>query len=268
MNGVKNIDIQTILADWPYDPERNIRIARFSGGRMLLQVRLPMGLEQYEVKGRPDGVKPHGLASELAFHLRRLEQAKEAGIEPAFRLDHAACEALFAESTLFYLRYVRLLEMEDWDRTLRDTDHNLRLFDLVHQYAEMPEDRTHLEQWRPYLIRIHALAGAMVQMNKDRPAKAMQLLQEAVNRIKALPIINRESFVSESRRSLSELNGLLKRLRDQVPPSPADLLESELQRAIAAEEYERAAELRDQLQSMPARKSPEKTKPTPSSEPF
>ena len=257
---MKNIDIRAILAEWPFDPARNIRVARFADGRMLLQVRLPMGLEQYEMKGRPDGLKPHGLDSELAFHLRRLDRAKEAGIEPAFRLNHAACEPLFEESTLFYLRYVRFLEMEDWARTLRDTTHNLRLFDLVHQYAESPDDRLYLEQWRPFLIRIHALAGAMVQMSKDRPAKAIHLLQEAVTRIKALPLLNREAFAAETRRSLSELNGLLKRFRDQVPPSPADRLDRELRLAVEAENYERAAELRDQLKALLAPKNKPKPK--------
>jgi len=262
---VKDIDIKPILDEWPYHPERNIRIARFSDGRLLLQIRLPMGLEQYEIKGRPDGTRPHGCASELAYQLRRLEKA-QAGGETAvsFRLDHEACEALFEESTLFYLRYVRLLEMEDWARTLRDTTHNLKIFDLVHHYAEQEEDRDHLEQWRPYLIRVHALAAAMVQLSRERPGKAVQILESAVHQIKALPAMNREPYLSETRRSLAELADLLKRIRDRVPPSPADRLEQELQQAVAKEEYERAAELRDQIQALQDRSSRRATVPAPS----
>lgn len=258
-DAVKEIDIKKIMDDWPYEPDQAIRMVRFSDGRALLQVRLPMGLEQYEVKGRPDGKKPHEMETALAFHKDRLEKAAEAGIEGAFRLDHAACEELFDESTLFYLRYIRYLEIEDWERTLADTQHNIALFDLVSRYAEKPEDQLHLEQWRPYLLRVNALAGAMIQMKKKKPDKAIQLLQDAINRIKALPVLEFESYSQELRHSLSELNALLKRLRDQTPPNPADALEVELQTAIRKEDYERAAVLRDEISSLRSGKSKRKT---------
>ena len=45
--------------------------------------------------------------------------------------------------------------------TQRDTaTRNLRLFDFVHQHAHRKEDRHHLEQWRPYILRINAVARA------------------------------------------------------------------------------------------------------------
>ena len=61
---------------------------------------------------------------------------------------------------------------------------------------------------------------------------------------------------------------LLKRIRDQVPPSPADLLELEMKRAVAAEEYERAAELRDQLRALADRPPRQKSKVATQQEPF
>jgi hypothetical protein len=265
---VKDIDIKTILDEWPYLPDQNIRMVRFSDGRMLLQVRLPMGLEQYEVKGRPDGKKPHNMATALAFHADRLEQARKAGIDPAFRLDHAACEELFEESTLYYLRYLRYLEIEDWERTQADTEHNLSLFDLVARYADKPDDRLHLEQWRPYLLRVNALASAMVHMKKKRPAKALQAIQESISKIKALPALDLPSYVQEIRRSLAELGGLLKRIRDETPPSPADALERELLKAIRAEEYERAAVLRDEIKALQTKKPRRAPKPENDAEPF
>jgi hypothetical protein len=261
LSPVKEINIRKILDDWPYEPEQAIRMVRFPDGRLLLQVRLPMGLEQYEVKGRPDGKKPHDMETALAFHKARFEKAVQAGIEGAFRLDHAACEELFDESTLFYLRYIRFLEIEDWERTLADTEHNLALFDVVARYAEKPDDQLHLEQWRPYLIRVHALAGAMIQMKKRKPDKALQLLQEAVDRIKALPVLEFESYSQELRHSLSELNALLRRIRDKAPPNPAAALEAEPQLAIRKEDYERAAVLRDEISSLRSGRGRRKTAP-------
>lgn len=243
-----------MMDEWPYEPDQNIRMVRFANGRTLLQVRLPMGIEQFETKGRPDGKTPHDMETALAYHTHRLQQAAEAGIEAAFRLDHAACEELFDESTLFYLRYIRFLEIEDWERTYADTEHNLKLFNFVARYAEKPEDRLHLEQWRPYLMRVNALAEAMIQLKKKHPAKALEVLQKAVGRIKALPELNFESYTQEQRHSVAELNALLKRIRDETPPNPADALEKEMQEAIRAEEYERAALLRDQIESLRSRR--------------
>ena len=42
-------DVRRLLENWPYDPDKNIRVLRGRDGRELLQVRLPLGLEQYEL---------------------------------------------------------------------------------------------------------------------------------------------------------------------------------------------------------------------------
>lgn len=252
---MKDIDIKSLLDEWPYEPEQNIRMVRFSDGRVLLQVRLPMGIEQYEVKGRPDGKTPHEAESALAYQEAeaRLKDA-EAGSSPAFSLNHAACEELFDESTLYYLRYIRYLEIEDWERTIADTQHNLKLFDLVARYAEKPDDRLHLEQWRPYLMKVSALASAMLQLKKNRPEKALTILQDAISSIRGLPSLDVDSYSEEWRHSIAELTALLKRIREDTPPSASDSLEKQLQDAIKTEDYERAAILRDQLETLRAKK--------------
>ena len=51
-------DLRQILKAWPYDPEHDARIVRGDDGRELLQVRTPLGIEQYEMDGRPDGLRP------------------------------------------------------------------------------------------------------------------------------------------------------------------------------------------------------------------
>src|ERR1044071_7947705 len=102
------IDLKQILASWPYDPENDSRVVRVSKGREVLQVRTPLGLEQYELDGRPDGVRPHLRESVLEFHLARFEQAKISGQEEDFDLSPSDCAELFNEGTLYHLRYVRL----------------------------------------------------------------------------------------------------------------------------------------------------------------
>ena len=161
------IDLRETLKSWPYDPENDARVTTGKDGRRLLQVRTPLGIEQMEMDGRPDGLRPHGLESNLEFHHSRLEQAKLAGKEDDFELDPSACAELFSEGMLYYFRYVRLFQLRDWARTVRDTSRNLRVFDLVHRYAEREEDQQFLEKWRPYIIRVNSTAAVMIELEKQ-----------------------------------------------------------------------------------------------------
>jgi len=133
-------DLRKILKSWPYDPENDARIIRGDDGRDLLQVRTPLGIEQYEMDGRPDGVRPHGMESVLEYYQQRLNQAKFSGRESDFDLGPRECSELFQEGTLYYFRYVRLFQLKDWARTVRDTARNLRAFDFLHRHARREED--------------------------------------------------------------------------------------------------------------------------------
>src|SRR5215467_8224754 len=103
-----SVDLRQALKSWPYDPDNDARFCRGEDGRELLQVRTPVGIEQYELDGRPDGERPHDRESALEYHLARLEQAKTAGQETDFELSPRDCAELFHEGTLYYFRYVRL----------------------------------------------------------------------------------------------------------------------------------------------------------------
>ena len=63
--------------------------------------------------------------------------------EAEFDLGPAECNELFTEGTLYYFRYVRLFQLKDWARTIRDTDRNARVFDFIHRHARREEDRLH-----------------------------------------------------------------------------------------------------------------------------
>src|SRR5512146_1951159 len=117
----ESVDIRHLLQSWPYDPEEDARFVNGDDGRELLQVRTPVGIEQYELEGRPDGARPHGMESALEFYYQRLEVAKAAGKESDFELTPTQCAEIFNEGTLYYFRYVRLFQLQDWKRTLRDT---------------------------------------------------------------------------------------------------------------------------------------------------
>ncbi len=248
MNG--SPDLRKLLQGWPYDPEHDARLVRGDDGREVLQVRTPLGIEQYEMDGRPDGARPHGMESALEYHLHRLNRAKFSGREADFELTPGECEDLFREGTLYYFRYVRLFQLKDWARTIRDTTRNLRAFDLVHRYAQREEDQQFLEKWRPYILRVSSSAAVMQAMEKGACDEALSLAQEAVTRIEALEELEDETFQFERERSILAMRELASQIEKNRPLSKLEQLEHQLRRAIERQEFERAARLRDSIREL------------------
>jgi hypothetical protein len=243
-------DIRKILQGWPYDPENDARLTQGEDGREILQVRTPVGIEQYELDGRPDGTRPHGFDSALEYFLDRLEQAESGGRAAEFKLGRRECNELFSEGTLYYYRYVRLFQLKDWVRTVRDTNRNLRVFDLINRYARREEDRVFLEKWRPYIIRVNSTAAAMLELEKQSYDTALRITKEGIQRIENLSELEDETFHFERERSIKALQELASQIRRNRPLSELEQLESQLRRAIERQEFERAAELRDRIRNL------------------
>ena len=52
------MDLSRILEAWSYGDKKHVRRVTNHRGDEVLQVRLPLGIEQYEFQGRPDGRRP------------------------------------------------------------------------------------------------------------------------------------------------------------------------------------------------------------------
>ena len=248
-------DIRELLENWPYDPDNEARIVRGKDGREILQVRSPLGLEQLEMQGRPDGARPHGLDSALEFYQQKLAQAKAAGSEAEFELSAQDCAELFGEGTLYYFRYLRLFQLRRWADTVRDTTRNLQLFDFVHRHATRDEDRQHLEKWRPYILRMNAAASALHWLERGDAPQALRIIQGGREQIAALEEMDDDTFRFERERSVAALHDLEKQIQQKQPISAMDRLQRELRRAIEQQEFERAAELRDRIRELRAQQT-------------
>ncbi len=244
------IDLRHALKSWPYDPDDDARLTKGDDGRDILQVRTPLGIEQFELDGRPDGARPHGMESALEYHLKRLDLAKAAGKEEEFTLGPRECNELFNEGTLYYFRYVRLFQLKDWIRTLRDTGRNLSAFDFIHRYARREEDQQFLERWRPYIIRVNASAAVMLELEKQAYDKALQMARAAIEKIEGLEELDDETFKFERERSLEALRELAAQIEKNRPLTEVEQLEHQLRRAIERQEFERAAQLRDRIRAL------------------
>jgi hypothetical protein len=244
------VDLRSALQSWPYDPDDDSRLVRGEDGRSILQVRTPLGIEQYELNGRPDGLRPHGMESALEHYLQKFDQAKPASIDAELELGPRECSELFNEGTLYYFRYVRLFQLKDWVRTRRDTARNLRVFDFVNRYARREEDKLFLEKWRPYILRVHATAGIMIELEKKAYDEALKHAQAALQQLEELTELDDETFEFERERSRTALSELAVQIRKNRPLSELEQLEQQLRQAVERQEFESAAQLRDRIRTL------------------
>ncbi len=248
-------DLRTLLDSWPYDEHSNVRRIVAGDGREKIQVRVQegpfQGILQMELDGRPDGARPHDRNYAFDFWQDQLgRHVKAEGTKEGFGLGHAASEELFEESRAIYERYIFLLRLHDFERVIRDTERNMHLFRFVNTYADSKEDRERLERWWPYILRIHATARIMIAVARKDTNEALAIVKETRQRIDSLPELEFDEFQIERKRSLDALEELAGQLRKEHPASPTERLEEELKHAIAVEDYESAAKLRDQLHAI------------------
>ena len=172
------------------------------------------------------------------------------GAKPSFELSPQECGELFHEGTLFYFRYVRLFQLKDWARTIRDTARNLRAFDFLHRYARREEDQQFLEKWRPYILRVNASATVMQAMEKGAYDEALKIARDAIRKIESLEELEDDTFKFERERSIMALRELESQIQKNRPLSELEQLEHQLRRAIDRQEFERAAQLRDRIREL------------------
>ena len=122
--------------------------------------------------------------------------------------------------------------------------------------AANEQDRTRLEKWWPYVLRIHATAQAMLARDAGDFDRAVAVVTECRRKIAQLPVVDAEEFQIELERSGEILGALEAELRADRPLNQEEQLERDLAAAVEGDDFERAAMLRDRLKEVrAARKS-------------
>jgi hypothetical protein len=245
-------DISGILRDWPFEPGRiNVRLVDGHDGRKKIQIRVQLGVLQLELDGRPDGHRPHGFESLLEYQRdRALRYERESRGAAGFVLTPAECRALREEGVMFYHRYVGLFVLEDYEGVLRDTTRNLSLLDLLNEYAAEDSDRHSLEQFRPHLIMMRARAEAARAISGKDAKAALRILDRAIIDVRAALSVSGIEQDADQSNELDLLTGMRDALVPRLPASQRVELEERLAAAIAAENFELAAILRDELRML------------------
>jgi UvrB/uvrC motif len=250
-------DISHLLSHWAYDPDSYVREIIGADGRRKLQVRFPMGVEQYELDGRPDGVRPMDSESYLHYFLERRQQVDDDQDAPSLRLTPADCEALREEALTFSYRYELLYLRKDYERVVRDTARNLAAFDLMSQFADSPEDCESMEIYRPQALRLHYASRALLSLRRRKHDEALRHIRLGIQRLDQLERIEDRDWLRRRKSSLSRLKRLGRRIRQARPLTQRERLQIELRQAVDREDYEVAAELRDRLASLASEQSSE-----------
>src|SRR5207248_5844637 len=102
-------DLDDVIQGWPYDPEPGeilAREVRARDGRMVLQIRIELGVLQLEVGGRPDGLRPHGFSSYLDYlrHSAAGRGQAPGGKAPPWTMSAHQCSEADREFIQFYHR--------------------------------------------------------------------------------------------------------------------------------------------------------------------
>jgi hypothetical protein len=242
-------DLRHILDGWEYEPGK-ISCRKIIGrdGCEKIQTRIDLGVLQIETLGRPDGRRPFGCASLLEYHESRLaaHRRENNGDDDGYALTAEQCRDLRHEAYLYYQRYLSLFVLEEFDAVEVDTARNLRLIDFCQKYAASPHDREALVAQRPYVRMMHVRARVYTALLAQTYDEALRLVDEGLGTIRTLTQGEGDECPGEP----PEIT-VLSRLRDEVlEKMPADArprLEWQLRTAIAREDYEEAAHLRDRL---------------------
>ncbi len=245
-------DISAILEGWDYDPSRvSARWVKGRDGHTKIQLRLDLGLFQIEPEGRPDGTRPRGYPTLLDYYLT-LERTSSG--KPFPSLDENACAELQQEAVQFYYRYLALYALRHYEGVIRDTRHNMMVLELVERHGEDEDVVWEFLQFYPYVRMMHARATADQFVNDGRDEYEMAILavEQGLADIRAFWKKHDDTeydtdITTDEEEVLSEL---LADLRQRKPKSQSERLREDLQRAIALENYEKAASLRDALRHM------------------
>ncbi len=242
-----NLDLNHLLDGWPHEPGQ-IRVRKIMGsdGREKLQLRIDLGLIQMELAGRPDGQRPHGRESLLQWHNERAiaTEAKEL----PFTLSAEECNELQQEGIQYYHRYISLFQLGDYEGVIRDTQRNLDLLAFATRYAVRDEVAWSFEQFRAYVMMMNTRAKASLALDRHDFEEAIREIAEGRDRI-VEALLERSDGAENSSPEVEFLDQWLEELRNKRPLSALEVLEREMDQAIANEAYERAAELRDQIRA-------------------
>jgi hypothetical protein len=234
-------DIDFVLQQWPFKPGViAARLVRAGDGRELIQMRIEMGLLQMETTGRPDGEHPGGVDTCLDW-LGELARSHGKG----FALNEEQCMEIDREFVQYYHRRICYLALRQFAPAIADAEYTLQLMDLVSAYSPNPQWTLSHEQYRPFVLFHRIQATSMLDLEQHGPEAAIETIGRGLNEMRQVFT----KFGAEEQFDSDELVGQLAVMKESLREEYrlGKTLAEQLTDAVANEEYERAARLRDEI---------------------
>jgi hypothetical protein len=226
-------NIDAILKHWAFDPNSvSVRLLNLAD-REVIQLRIDLGLLQLEVNNRPDGWRPGGEPTYLDYLRVQSQQ------QSPFTLTEEHCSEIDREFVQYYHRRVCWLQLKRFDAAIRDADHTLAMMEFCKQHSPN-------EEWRPFVLYHRIKAAALHCFDNDSgPEEAIEEINRGLESL-------RQVFMEFDVADRFDDDELVQRLTDfrETIRKEYDVgrtLRERLSDAVAAEQYELAARIRDQL---------------------
>ncbi len=239
-----NQDIDNALKGWDYKPGIvQARLVQATDGRQVIQMRLDLGVLQIETTSRPDGTRPHGCATYFEY-LRQQKRVAERGNHP-FVLSEEQCQEADREFVQFYHRRICWLALRNYGRAVDDAEHTLAFMDFVRDHSPSEEYTQAHEQYRGFVLFQRTQAAAARAVEKGDPEGAIDELRAGLDGLRTFFTAYEAEEEMDENPMVQHLRKMEEALRKQHGIEAT--LQEQLDEAIANEEYETAAKLRDAL---------------------
>lgn len=248
-----SLDLNDLLRDWPHEPgQLKVRKILGSDGKEKIQLRIDLGVIQMETSGRPDGTEPHDCESLYDWNRSRLERSEKKGEK--FELSPEEVAELQAEGIQYYHRYIALFQLQDYLGVIRDTQRNLEMFEFVEKHTSNEDLAWSVVQFTPYVRMMNTRAKASLAIEREDLSEAVKLIEKGIDKIKDFYQENGNPEMAEQSPELTFLSEWLQEVRDKRPLTKIERMQREMDEAIKAEAYEKAAQLRDMIRALTSKK--------------
>lgn len=235
------MSLDKILENWSFSPGQIlVRQIQGTDGRDILQMRIDMGVLQMEVKDRPDGEKPEGFDTYFDY---LVSLSFENGDK--FELNPDQCHEIDREFYQFYHRRISWLTLKKYAEAVKDAEHTLALMDFSSAYAPDPEWALLHEQYRPFVLFHKIQASSLIQLEETDPAAATEVIDQGLKDLATIFEKYDASDHFEEDAFVKKLQEMRESIVEHYELGPS--LAEQLAEAIALEQYELAAELRDRM---------------------
>ncbi|MEW6158073.1 MAG: UvrB/UvrC motif-containing protein [Verrucomicrobiota bacterium] len=248
-----NFDISHLLDDWEYEPGQIVvRKFKTDSGVEKIQLRVDLGLLQLNATGRPDGKRPYGRETLLHYHESRLRRHLKlnSGNDDGFELSANDCAKLHQEAVQFHHRYICLFQLQDYPSVIRDTERNLKAFEFIKQFAASNEFLWPMQHLVPQLLMLQTRAHGMMAVEKEDYVSAIRTVEEGIETLRDFYRQHGQADHIEQSGELHSLHNFLEDIQSTRPLTRREKLQKALEEAVRREDYERAAQVRDQLKNL------------------